>query len=195
VNKTEEKHNLQTAFDNIGNTWDIYASGYKKSADILADEIIKSEGNRNDLVYPMILLYRQYFKIEILDILKHFIHEDKKLEGRLKLISMDDIEQLWSVFNDWWLFKYDTYADNDDLKYVHEFITKYANNNPALFESRYPDKNIKDKIISLNHVNVIEYKEMVSKFSERLDSLCKYMCLIDRLSEKRFEEEEIGDQE
>src|SRR5207245_1195494 len=48
-----------------GNSWELYASGYKDAADILSERVFETRRHADFLIYPITFLYRHYLELRL----------------------------------------------------------------------------------------------------------------------------------
>lgn len=86
---------LNACIDNWNKDFWIYASGYKKAADVLVDNIMSlASGTRNPidyLVFPIVFLYRQYIELTLKQVIRVGIGLHKQQHPFPKHHKLDEL--------------------------------------------------------------------------------------------------------
>lgn len=178
---------LNACIDNWNKDFWIYASGYKKAADILVDNIMSlASGTRNPidyLVFPIVFLYRQYIELTLKQIIRVGIGLHKQQHPFPKHHELDEL---------WWqaraILEKDS-SSKEDLDTVESLIAELAAIDPSSEAFRYPIDKLGRKSIVQEQVliNVRHLKEIMSRLANFLDgcsdSLLVQLQLLDEIED------------
>jgi len=117
--------------------------GYKKAADLMVEEIIRSRFEGSALVFPIVFNYRQFIELE----LKYFTSTYGPAFGVQPNWQTHDLSVLWDLY----LEVYDHYDEVQGTdKIVASIIREFATIDPQSFAFRYPvDK--RGGVVALPH--------------------------------------------
>lgn len=142
-----------------GDRWSTYATGYKKAADLVVDQVKNGIGYQDFLVYPVMFLYRQYLELSI----KNLIFMSWRL---LNITSDDDlrahdIKRYWSKCNA--LLQQISPGDSiQALRDVGRLIDQFSEHDPISMAFRYPvslpDKATKERKPTLQGLSVVNLR-------------------------------------
>jgi hypothetical protein len=74
--------------------WNLYATGYKTAADMLATYVVERRVRQDSLVYPILFLYRQYIELALKEIIRSGL---TYLERDPATPKHHDLGQLWAL--------------------------------------------------------------------------------------------------
>ena len=153
---------LNTFQDN----WETYCGGYKKAADVLVEYVIEKREHLDELIYPIVFLYRQYIELQ----LKSIINETNRMPRQKKSIPIHhDIVQLWDETSS--MCK--KLLPNIKIKPgAKKIIKEFMKIDPKSDAFRYPTgKNGGQSITGLEHINVGLLSARISELEAILDEL------------------------
>ena len=145
----------------------LYATGYKRAADILVDTLRKQGCGQDFLVYPIIFMYRQYLELQ----LKEIIAYGRQLVDDLSDIpTHHDLGLLWRearehIKNRW------PDQPEDDLNIVGACIKEFSAADPLSTAFRYPaDKRGNSSIKDMQHnLDVGKFSDVMGRISSLLE--------------------------
>lgn len=130
------------------------AEGYKRAADLLVDQAIKSRPDRDFLLYPIVFSYRHYIEL----ILKTLIADYGPMVGVEPDWSCHQLETLWPRLREILDLCSDDH-DNEALNSVEACIAEFAKIDPGSFTFRYPKhKSGKAINIDFEHLDLGQLK-------------------------------------
>jgi len=146
--------------------WELYATGYKDAADILAQRVMETQRSADVLIYPIVFLYRHYLELR----LKEIIVAGQELLDHppdLKLIHGLDI--LWKscpkIFDEVW-----PGSSKDELNAVEDCIMQFYKTDPQSMSFRYPaTKDGQPTLPGLQHINIRNLQEVMGRISSLLE--------------------------
>lgn len=156
-----------------GDRWSTYATGYKKAADIVVDQVKNGIGYQDFLVYPVMFLYRHYLELAIKNLIFMGwsllnIAPDDDLGGH-------DIKRYWSKC-DALLHQISPGDSIQALRDVGRLIDQFSKHDPISMAFRYPvslpNKTTKERqrtLQGLSVVNLRNVQEVIANISVLLD--------------------------
>ena len=146
---------------------DLYARGYKKAADTLVEEVLRTANHQDILVYPILFLYRHYLELQ----LKVIIAEGRRLlddgEG---FPTNHDIASLWSIVKGITRKVWHSPTDPIEFKSVDHIISEYSKIDAGSFSFRYPNNRDGGPTLDgIQHINIRHAAEMISEAATFLD--------------------------
>lgn len=151
----------------------LYISGYKKAADLLAWQVVESGNDQDDLVYPIVFLYRQYLELQ----LKSIIKESRILLSEGHGFPMHHkIKVLWELVGQ--LMKkiiatvdssVSEYITAEDFTFIDRAVMNFVEVDPDSIAFRYPENKRDDiSIEGLRHINIRVLAESINELDARL---------------------------
>jgi len=142
--------------------WDLYATGYKDAADLLASHACVHGRRHDTLVYPILFLYRQYLELSIKDL----IQDARRLLDKVEPLRMTHrIDDLWRTC----AALLDEISPGDSsgsLENVGRLIGEFSRVDPKSMAFRYPeDQEGRPSLEGLTHINLRVVKEVIGKIS------------------------------
>ena len=158
-------------------TFSSYASGYKRSADILIEHIRQQESDQDLLVYPVIFLYRHYIEL----MLKAIITIGQRVEGcDVQIPPHHKLENLWDDAKKI-IRTHFPEADNP-ASIVGNQILEFAKLDNSGEECRYPVlKSGEPSLEQLDKIDLENFSQVIDRISVYLDTT--YSMLHDYLQE------------
>jgi hypothetical protein len=154
------RNNAQLMHD-WGDRWSTYATGYKKAADLIVDQVRNGIGYQDFLLYPVMFLYRQYLELAI----KNLIFMCWRL---LEIVPDDDlgahdIKRYWSKCDA--LLQQISPGDSvKALRDVGRLIDEFSQHDPISMAFRYPvsrpDKATKERKPTLQGLDVVNLRNV-----------------------------------
>lgn len=145
--------------------WILYAEGYKRGADLLAEHVVEKARDQDFLIYPIVFLYRQNIELQmkmlimrgnqLLDIQGGYpkSHSLTKLWPEVKAI----VEKVWPESN------------RSEIAVIDALITEMNEYDPQSMSFRYPvDKQGEPSLPQeLTHINI-------RRLSEEMEKVCGF---------------------
>ena len=151
-----------------GENMDCYARGYKKAADTLAEEVIRTSSNQDILVYPILFLYRHYLELR----LKEIVMNGRRLLGNGHGFPTNhQLGSLWSIVKGIarkvWLS-----PDPPEFQSIDHIISEYSKVDDGSFAFRYPtDRDGEPTLDGIQQINIRHAAEMISEAATFLDGV------------------------
>ena len=167
---------INWSLDSLG----LYIEGYRKAADKLVQDVVKTGSNQDILVFPISFLYRQYIELQ----LKHIIRESRIFLGEgTSFPKHHKINDLWStadVLMAKIIKDHDQtikdYITKEDVRNVKTIITGFVKVDPDSFSFRYPkDKKGNRNLEGLEYINLRQLHDQMALLKEKLDKY--YLCV------------------
>lgn len=173
---------LQVAISHWNKDFYTYAKGYKDAADFIVLGAI--DGSRhfnfqiNELVFPIVFLYRQYVELRLKDI----ISLGNRLNGRRPLLPPDlqdhEVQKLWKKAKPI-IKSVSSIVAPDDLEAVETIVKAFKKVDPTGMVFRYPvDKKGCFHLPEMTVVNLGGLKETMQKVGEFLDGYSEYLTVL-----------------
>jgi len=154
--------------------WILYAEGYRKAADCLAQQVINREGYPDFLVYPIVFSYRQYIELELKWFIKRGSALLRKEEPKLK--EPHNLLLLWTAFRNI-IEELFPEEGTDDLEAVEEIIEQLAALDKKSTAFRYPvEFDGSPTLPDIRHINVANLHEVMSKIGGFFDGAGGAIC-------------------
>lgn len=151
--------------DHYNISWNSYAIGYKRAADIIVENIQSNLIELDFLVFPIVFLYRQYielrFKMIILDG-KDILDENPVFPKTHKLDKLWNecsaiLEKLWPT------------GERDTLEAAQEYINDFIKKDPLSTSFKYPEsKDGNPSFDDTQYIDVMNLYEIMQKFDSFL---------------------------
>ncbi|MGY2895498.1 hypothetical protein [Deinococcus sp. UYEF24] len=165
---TEWRHNAVLNYN--ADDWRTYAEGYRQAAEIIVERMMNDVGLLDTLIYPAVFLYRQFVELS----LKRLYREACKIENiKYELQPNHNLNFAWNRLRPV-IEKISLESDSplEDLDKCEKFIKEFSETDPGSFAFRYPTGKLEDKsLISLTHINVGNFKDLMSIVEEVINQL------------------------
>lgn len=144
----------------------MFAASYKKAANFLVESAIGDRFRADELVYPIIFLYRHHVELQMKDIINTW----RSLQGKAGPNFMHHrLKDLWcecrEIIQE--VFPGDNHTDTDVVEHI---IKELAEADPGSFSFRYPVNKDGEMILeSENYIDLINLREVIEKVSHYLD--------------------------
>jgi hypothetical protein len=147
-------------------TWDTYAQGYKRAADILVQYVIDNNWDQDFLVYPIVFLYRQYLELRLKELIfasSMLLDHDARIPKGHNLVSLwrkarPNIEKVYP-------------GDSEgDLDAVEDRLKELCNIDSHSHAFRYPE-DIKGApaLPGMEYINLKQLRDVIQGMSNVLD--------------------------
>jgi hypothetical protein len=155
-------------------SWNLYAVGYKKAADLLVQRLAENKHARSDLdtlVYPILFLYRQYLELR----LKQLIIKLQRFLGDKSEVQITHrIEKLWKTLKALMERANQEIGNEEDLSQlfvqIEEYINIYSRLDPTSEAFRYPvTKDNAPSLPNESHISVGQLSFIINELSLVLD--------------------------
>lgn len=168
--------------------WDFYIEGYKRAAEILAEQVQVERFSLDYLVYPILFLYRQYLELEM----KYLIRNGGQLLGEDTAFPKDhDISGLWVLCRQILTRIWPDGSEND-LEEVGRLIKEFSRTDSRSMAFRYPeDKKGNFFLGSISHINIRNVKEIMARLARLLGG--SQLGVTELLAVKKESAAEYGD--
>lgn len=146
---------------------DLYALGYKRAGDFLAQHVIKTRRHQDVLVYPLVFLYRQYLELRLKELIKA---GSLLIDKSQRFPKHHSINVLWKqcrkILEE--AFPEDSSEDFDS---VEDCIKQFSEHDPSSTAFRYPtDKKGKKSLPGLTHINLKIFSEIMDNLASLLEA-------------------------
>jgi hypothetical protein len=143
----------------------LYASGYKRAAELLVEHALQQQMDLDTLVYPILFLYRQCIELQLKSIIKK---GSILLEIRIRVPFTHDLTRLWTLGRSILVGIYDD--DKEAINYLETMILQLSKSDPNSQAFRYPhDKNGNVSLSEVTHVNLKAISEALGEVVNLLD--------------------------
>jgi len=149
-----------------GHPWELYATGYKDAADILAERVFETQRHADFLIYPIAFLYRHYLELRLKEII---VAGQALLDHPADFQHVHQLEVLWSscrkILEEVW-----PGSPAGDLDAVQNCIRQFSKVDPQSMGFRYPaTKDGKPTLANLQHINIRNLQEVMALISSLLE--------------------------
>lgn len=138
-NLTEEERRNTLITKDV--SWDSYCIAYKDAADILVQHIESINYRRDDLVYPIMFLYRHFLELVIKKLIIKATVYDQDIKLPKKFYNLHQLDKLWSICEEYLLKALPdlTDKDKDDFEEIDRIIKEFCTRDKYSTEFRYSD--------------------------------------------------------
>lgn len=168
-------------------SWYVYAEGYKRAADCLVQQLMRSRHEIDFLVYPIIFLYRQYLELS----LKVMIRDSEEaLDHEEASPRTHDLRPLWARCRKRLERTLDCMS-RDDLEVIENCINQFSVIDKCSETFRYPER--KDGSLvqhSVTHINLRNLMDEMSNAANVIESAGNMLSVL--VDQKREFESEYG---
>lgn len=144
-----------------------YADGYKAGAQALIRQCTLEDGINDILIYPIVFLYRQFIELRLKDIIKSLFFCNGKQTG---LHKTHKIDLLWDQFKTEYQALGES-IDDEVFSNAERLILEFVNVDPISMAFRYPIDNEGNQSLSLDHINIRNFGEVMDRLANFLDAL------------------------
>jgi len=122
-------------------SWDTYSRAYKKAADVLVEHIENISLPSDDLVYPIMFLYRHFLELTLKKLIIKMTVCDQDLQLPENIYNEHKLNILWCICEEFLLKAFPdlTAKDKDDLKQIDRIIKEFCTLDKKSTEFRYSD--------------------------------------------------------
>ena len=159
-------------------SWDSYSRAYKKAADVLVKHIENINCPSDDLVYPIMFLYRHFLELTIKKIIVKVTVHNQELQLPEDFYNQHNLNTLWCRCEEFLLKALPdlTAKDKDDLKQINRIIKEFCELDKKSTEFRYSDnKNSEPLIKSNTQFPITVIREIIWKIYNILDEKNFYL--------------------
>jgi hypothetical protein len=146
--------------------WNLYATGYKTAADMLATHVVERRNRQDTLVYPILFLYRQYVELAVKEIIRSGL---VYLERDRGTPQHHDLGQLWAQAEK----LLDEICPGDsvrELKETGRIIKELNSVDPQADAFRYPvNKKGEQSLQGIRHIDIGNVREVAARLAVMLD--------------------------
>jgi hypothetical protein len=144
-----------------------YADGYRQGADSLIRQCIDEHGIKDILIFPVVFLYRQYVELRLKELIigLHYC-----IDGSDVFPTHHRIDSLWGEF----VSLYEELGENPKTKNFENakgVIMQFSKIDPKSMAFRYPVTPNGDKTLSITHINVRNFGEVMERLANFLDAV------------------------
>lgn len=169
----------------FGDRWYVYATGYRRAADIVVANVTTQLRDQDFLVYPIMFLYRQYLELTI----KSLIRSAWRLldEEESDPLRSHDINRYWGVCQAL-LVRISPGGLAAVLEDTGRLIAEFCEHDPASDAFRYPESAKREPTLSnLEKVNLRNVQVVMGKIADLLDGADAMIdAYMDSKAEMRF---------
>lgn len=146
--------------------WDLYASGYKRAADLLVEQLGHELAN-DELLYPILYLYAHSLELKLKSLVIGSSKFSEMTFGIDDLITNHDLYDLWGKLKKNLPYVYRDYP-SEWIKVVDKCLKEFSDHNERGQAFRYPlntkKKQVLEKLYCIDLVNFKEVMERISNF-------------------------------
>jgi len=152
----------------VEDQWDLYALGFKRSADIVVERLQISTVHLDSLVYPICFQYRQYLELRLKEIIK---------SGRELLENSDNVPATHNLVHLWkdargLIRRIFTQEDESPLMVIDSVVVQFSEMDAGSFSFRYPvDKMNNPSLPDVKYINVVDLKFEIDKSESILEAI------------------------
>lgn len=148
-------------------TWDTYAHGYKRAADILVQYVIENDWDQDFLVYPIVFLYRQYLELRLKELIfasSRLLDQHARIPKEHSLVSLwrkarPNIEEVWPDSQ-----------TKGDLDAVEDRLKELCDIDSGSYAFRYPeDVKGAPALTGMQYINLKQLRDVIQGISNVLD--------------------------
>jgi hypothetical protein len=181
------KNSSRIGWGDTSHQYVLYKTGYKTSADALADHLLASKNveELDTFIFPILFLYRQFIELNLKWII--LIHSDYDKSRKQEVIksSGHNLEKLWQETKPI-LLEDASPKERQDVDIVTNYIEQFHVLDESSFSFRYPIK--KDLDLILNK----ERRINLPNLRQRMDELYHFFIGLDaKLSSTRDQEQDM----
>lgn len=174
--ETDQHSFTNATINSVRARW-LYVNGFKRAADVLADEVLRTLRGQDYLVYPIMFNYRHFMELAIKDIL--YLLADVQGDTN-KAERHHSLKGLWSLafgqLHERWSL--DSTSDQY-LSPIDDMVKFFHDNDPASTAFRYSEVPL-----GISNINIETVREKMEEVACRLDSIqMSLKCELDALSE------------
>jgi hypothetical protein len=146
--------------------WELYATGYKDAADVLAERVFETRRHADFLIYPIAFLYRHYLELRLKEII---VAGQALLDHPSDFEHVHQLEVLWDscrkILEEVW-----PGSPAGDLNAVEDCIRQFSKVDPRSMGFRYPaTKDGKATLPNLQRINIRNLHEVMARLSSLLE--------------------------
>ncbi len=173
---------LQVGIGHWNQDFYAYAKGYKDGADFIIQGVVNGSRNFNfqinELVFPIVFLYRQYLELRLKDIIVSSNRLNEKSPLLPPHLQNHEIRKLWKTAKP--LIKaVSSSVSPEDLTAVEAIVERLYEVDAKGEAFRYPvDKKGRLHLPKLTAVNLGELKDTMQKVGEFLDGYSEYFTVL-----------------
>lgn len=150
------------------NQFSLYATGYKRAGDLLAEHIARTNSNQDILIYPIAFLYRQYLELQLKDII---IKGNALLDIQESYPKDHRLDIIWAKCRKIIENLKDFDSVREEIEATEEYIQQFSKIDPYSMAFRYPtDKENKSSLPDINHISIMNLKNIISGIANFLDA-------------------------
>lgn len=165
-------------------TFPTYADGYRDAAQALIEKCLTEQRGNDVLIYPVVYLYRQYIELRM----KEIIITIQYCKGEQKHIPpTHKIEELWRRLKTGYA-SLDEPLTDETIQNAERLILEFADIDPQSMAFRYPVNLKGEKMLSLTHINIRNFGEVMSRLACLLDALSDQVAHYADLANDMFRE-------
>jgi hypothetical protein len=147
--------------------WNLYATGYKTAADMLASHVVEHRIRQDTLVYPILFLYRQYIELALKEIIRSGL---VYLERDGAAPKHHDLGQLWAIAEKL-LEEICSGNSVTELKDTGRIIKELNRADPRADAFRYPvNRKEEQSLPGITHIDIGNVREVAARLAVILDS-------------------------
>ena len=147
--------------------YDMYALGYKRAGDFLAQHVMKTRRYQDVLVYPLVFLYRQYLELRLKELIKA---GSLLIDKPQRFPKHHRIDRLWNQCR---RILEEAYPEDcsEDFNAAEGYIKQFSEKDPISIAFRYPtDKKGKKSLPGVTHINLRSFSEIMDNLASLLEA-------------------------
>lgn len=154
----------------------LYEEGYKRAADLLVGAL-QGGPQRDELLYPVAFLYRQYLELKLKSLLKSIPWEPGSEASLKPKLDEHRLMPLWTTVRDSVLPAVWPEANLKKVEAVESCIAEFDGQDPGSIAFRYSeekyekDKNSKQTLQNLESVDISNLKDVMARLANFLDCI------------------------
>ena len=151
----------------LDDEWDKYADGYKQAGDSLVESLPKSEWQVNQIVFPVLFLYRHYIELRLKELLRK---SGELLDSTTDVPKEHSLRCLWKLVRP----RIETILGSKEVKHDSDAVEARIHEldavDPNSIEARYPDDGAGNPTLkSIAYVDLGHLRDVVNDMSYVLD--------------------------
>lgn len=148
--------------------WQLYASGYKRSADILVDRLGR-EPCCDELLYPILYLYGHFLELELKRLLVDSSRFSENELGIENLNKNHNLYEIWSRLKSNFRHFYRD-CPPEWIRVVDACINEFSQHNVRAQAFRYPfDREGNQTLDKLRWLDIANFRDVMTRISNFLD--------------------------
>jgi len=148
-----------------GDETHLYAYGYKRAAEVLAEHVMINRMDLNSLVYPILYLYRQCIELQLKSLIRN---GSMLLDSPRCAPNTHNLRTLWTQCKEVLSAIFDD--DQSSISEIETVVLQLSEVDPHSQAFRYPeDSRGNESLAGISHVNLKAISDVLVEISGLLD--------------------------